>query len=49
MGDYIKVLSAKAPMINGQDGGVATALLNYALSKKVVDEVMVVDKSRLEP
>jgi coenzyme F420 hydrogenase subunit beta len=49
LGDYIKVVSAKAPMINGQDGGVATALLNYALSKKVVDEAMVVDKSRLEP
>ena len=47
LGDYIKILSAKAPMLNGQDGGVATALLNYALSKKLVDDVVVVDKSNL--
>jgi coenzyme F420 hydrogenase subunit beta len=38
LGDYIKILSAKAPMLKGQDGGVATALLDYALSKKLVDE-----------
>ena len=48
-GDYIKIVSAKAPMINGQDGGVATALLSYALSNKIVDQVMVVDKSSSEP
>ena len=48
MGDYIKILSAKAPMLKGQDGGVATALLNYALSKKLVDDVVVVDKSDSE-
>lgn len=48
IGDYIKIVSAKAPMIHGQDGGVVTALLNYALSKKLVDKAVVVD-SGLEP
>jgi coenzyme F420 hydrogenase subunit beta len=48
-GDYIKIMSVKAPMISGQDGGVATALLSYALSHKLVDNVVVVDKSRFEP
>ena len=48
LGDYIKILSAKAPMLKGQDGGVATALLNYALFKNLVDDVIVVDKSNLE-
>jgi coenzyme F420 hydrogenase subunit beta len=49
LGDYIKVISAKAPMLTGQDGGVATALLDYALSKKLVDDVVVVDKSNQDP
>lgn len=49
LGDYLKIVSAQAPMIKGQDGGVATALLNYALSQKMVDEVIVVDKSRTQP
>jgi len=48
-GDYIKIVSAKASMISGQDGGIVTALLTYALSQKFVDKVMVVDKSSLEP
>ncbi len=48
LGDYIKILSAKSPKIKGQDGGVATALLNYALYKNLVDEVVVVDKSASE-
>jgi coenzyme F420 hydrogenase subunit beta len=48
LGDYIQILSAKAPILKGQDGGVATALLSYALSKKLVDEVVVVDKSSSE-
>jgi coenzyme F420 hydrogenase subunit beta len=48
LGDYIKILSAKAPMLKGQDGGISTALLNYALSKKLVDDVIVVDKSTSE-
>jgi coenzyme F420 hydrogenase subunit beta len=43
-GNYIKILSAKAPMIKGQDGGVVTAILSYILSKNFADEVMVVDK-----
>jgi coenzyme F420-reducing hydrogenase beta subunit len=29
-------------MIKGQDGGVASALLNYALTEKMVDQVLVV-------
>jgi coenzyme F420 hydrogenase subunit beta len=49
LGDYLKILTAQAPMIKGQDGGVATALLNYALSQKMVDEVVVVDKSKEHP
>ena len=49
IGNYLKILSAQAPMIKGQDGGVATALLNYTLSQKMVDEVVVVDKSREHP
>ncbi|MGZ7108152.1 MAG: Coenzyme F420 hydrogenase/dehydrogenase, beta subunit C-terminal domain [Methanobacterium sp.] len=43
-GNYIKIVSAKAPMVKGQDGGVATALLSYILSKNITDEVLVVDK-----
>lgn len=49
LGDYLKIVSAQAPMIKGQDGGVATALLNYALAQKVVDQVVVVDKNRDHP
>lgn len=47
-GKYIKILSAKAKRIEGQDGGIATALLTYALSNNIVDSAMVVDKSRDE-
>jgi coenzyme F420 hydrogenase subunit beta len=47
-GEYIKIVSAKAGKIEGQDGGVATALLTYALSNNMVDDVMVVDKSSTE-
>lgn len=49
LGDYLQIVSVKAPLINGQDGGVATALLNYVLSQKMVDEVIVVDQSTKEP
>lgn len=48
-GDYIKIISAKASIIHGQDGGVVTALLSYALADKVVDEALVVDKNIEEP
>lgn len=48
-GDYIKILSAKAKKIEGQEGGIATALLTYALSNNMVDDVVVVDKSTSEP
>lgn len=48
-GDYIKILSVKAPMVEGQDGGVATALLTYALSSNMVENAMIVDKSSTEP
>lgn len=48
-GKYIKILSAKANKIDGQDGGIATALLTYALSKNMVDNVIVVDKGIVEP
>ncbi|MCE5215108.1 MAG: Coenzyme F420 hydrogenase/dehydrogenase, beta subunit C-terminal domain [Methanobacterium sp.] len=49
LGNYLKIVSAQAPMIKGQDGGVATALLNYALTEKIVDEVLVVDKNKDHP
>lgn len=48
-GKYIKILSAKAPRVEGQDGGVVTALLTYTLSNKLVEEVLVVDKSSADP
>lgn len=48
-GQYIKILSAKANKIEGQDGGVVTALLTYALSNSMVNDVIVVDKSTSEP
>jgi coenzyme F420 hydrogenase subunit beta len=49
LGNYLKIVSVQAPMIEGQDGGVATALLNYALSQNVVDQVVVVDKVSEHP
>ncbi len=49
LGDYLKIVSAQAPMIKGQDGGVATALLNYALTQKMVEEVIIVDKNKAHP
>jgi coenzyme F420 hydrogenase subunit beta len=48
-GKYIKILSAKAGKVEGQDGGVATSLLTYALSNNIADNAMVVDKSSAEP
>ncbi len=48
-GKYIKILSAQANKIEGQDGGVATALLTYALSNDIVDNVIVTDKSIGDP
>jgi coenzyme F420 hydrogenase subunit beta len=49
LGDYLKILSAKASLVKGQDGGVATALLNYTLTHELADRVMVVDKSSSKP
>jgi len=48
-GNYIKIISAKANEAEGQDGGVATALLTYVLSNNIADDVIVVDKSVSEP
>ncbi|MCK9151614.1 Coenzyme F420 hydrogenase/dehydrogenase, beta subunit C-terminal domain [Methanobacterium alcaliphilum] len=48
-GEYIKIVSAKAPMFQGQDGGIVTALLSYALSENIVDNALVVDKSSQNP
>ena len=49
LGDYIKIVAAKAPMFKGQDGGVVTALLAYALSEGIADKVLVVDKDPKNP
>jgi coenzyme F420 hydrogenase subunit beta len=48
-GDYIKIVSARASMFQGQDGGVVTSLLSYAVSSKVVDEALIVDQSAQDP
>jgi len=44
IGNYLKIVSARADGVDGQDGGVATALLNYILDENITDEVIVVDK-----
>ncbi len=44
LGDYLKIVSARATDVDGQDGGVATAILNYLLNQGISDEVVVVDK-----
>jgi coenzyme F420 hydrogenase subunit beta len=44
LGDYLKIVSARAADFEGQDGGVATAILNYILDENVTEEVVVVDK-----
>ena len=49
LGDYLKIVSARATNVEGQDGGVATALLNYILDENVTEEVVVVDKSEENP
>jgi coenzyme F420 hydrogenase subunit beta len=49
LGDYLKIVSAKASLVKGQDGGIATALLNYSLTHNLADRVMVVDKSSSNP
>jgi coenzyme F420 hydrogenase subunit beta len=36
-------------MFQGQDGGVVTSLLSFAVSSKVVDEALIVDKSAHDP
>jgi coenzyme F420 hydrogenase subunit beta len=46
IGYFTKILAAKAvsDKINGQDGGVVTALLSYALDNREVDRVVTVAK-----
>ena len=44
MGEYLKIVSAYAPNIKGQDGGVATAILNYLLDHNIEEQIVVVDK-----
>jgi coenzyme F420 hydrogenase subunit beta len=44
LGDYIKIVSAHAPSVEGQDGGVATAILNYLLDYNIEEQIVVVDK-----
>jgi len=44
LGDYLKIVSARADGVDGQDGGVATAILSYILDESITDEVIVVDK-----
>ena len=48
LGYYSKILAAKAGLdkIKGQDGGVVTALLTYALDSKAVDKVVTVKKGK---
>ncbi|NYB52606.1 MAG: Coenzyme F420 hydrogenase/dehydrogenase, beta subunit C-terminal domain [Methanobacteriaceae archaeon] len=49
LGDYLKIVSARAKNFEGQDGGVVTALLNYILDENITDEVVVVDKMDENP
>lgn len=49
LGNYLKIVSARASDVEGQDGGVATALLNYILDNKVTDQAIVVDKMEDNP
>ncbi|MGB9838540.1 MAG: Coenzyme F420 hydrogenase/dehydrogenase, beta subunit C-terminal domain [Methanothermobacter sp.] len=44
LGEYTEIVSARAPMFRGQDGGVVTALLTYALREGIVDGALVVDR-----
>lgn len=44
LGDYLKIVSARASGIKGQDGGVVTAILNYLLDENITEQVVVVDK-----
>lgn len=44
LGDYLKIVSARAEGVDGQDGGVATSILNCILDENITDEVIVVDK-----
>jgi coenzyme F420 hydrogenase subunit beta len=44
LGEYLKILSARASGVEGQDGGVVTAILNYILDENITEEVVVVDK-----
>jgi coenzyme F420 hydrogenase subunit beta len=49
LGEYIEILSARAPMFRGQDGGVVTALLTYALREGIIDGALVVDRDQERP
>jgi len=49
LGDNLKIVSARAKNVEGQDGGVATAILNYILDENITEEVVVVDKSEEAP
>ena len=49
LGVYLKIVSARAKNVEGQDGGVATAILNYILDENITEEVVVVDKSEEAP
>ena len=35
LGDYLKIVSARASNVKGQDGGVVTAILNYLLRRTI--------------
>lgn len=49
LGNYIEIISARSPFFKGQDGGVVTALLACALSEKIVNKVLIVDKDPEKP
>jgi len=49
LGDYLKIVSAHATSIEGQDGGVATAILNYLLDHNIEEQVIVVDENNWKP
>ncbi|MFU2190884.1 MAG: Coenzyme F420 hydrogenase/dehydrogenase, beta subunit C-terminal domain [Methanobacterium sp.] len=49
LGDYLKIVSARASNVKGQDGGVVTAILNYLLEDNISEKAVVADKMAENP
>ncbi|MEM0240837.1 MAG: Coenzyme F420 hydrogenase/dehydrogenase, beta subunit C-terminal domain [Candidatus Nezhaarchaeales archaeon] len=53
LGKYVKIISARTTLeevrARGQDGGVATTLLMYAIKNKIIDGAVVTSKGHQDP